>query len=65
MILKMHNRGTCFQSKIKIKSNQILLINIYINNLYIAIHYYPLIAKLIEADNRMRLNKVCSIIIRI
>ncbi len=33
--------------------------------MYIAIHYYPLIAKLIEADSRMRLNKVCSIIIEI
>ncbi len=39
----------------QIKSNQIKsnFINKYINNLYI--QYYPLIAKLIEADRRMKL----------
>ena len=45
----------------QIKSNQIF-INKYINSLYI--QYYPLIAKLIEADSRMRLNKIYSVIIQ-
>ena len=50
----IHNQGIY-----QIKSN---FINKYINSLYI--QYYPLIVKLIEADSRMRLNKIYSVIIQ-
>jgi hypothetical protein len=38
------------------KSNQILLLNIIINNLYK--QYYLLITKVIEVDSKMKLNKM-------